>query len=80
MRARDVVGVAREAVAADLGLQARAAAHGVRLALEDEQPGALAEEEPLAVQVERLASLRRHRGEADEAAELELLEELGGAR
>jgi hypothetical protein len=61
-------------------LDGRAAANGVSFRLEDEQPRALAEEQPLAIEIERLALLRRHRGKAHEAAELQFLQELRGAR
>ncbi len=79
VRARDVVGVARQAVAADFRLGDGAAPDGVLLRLENDQPRPLAEDEPLAVQVERLAAIRRHGGEPHEAGELELLNEFGGA-
>ena len=79
MRARDVVRVARQPVAANLGVKAGAAPVRVGLALEDEEPRALAEQKALPVQVERLTPLGRHRREAHEAAELQLLQELRGA-
>ncbi len=73
---RDVEGVAGEAVAADLGEGRRAAAHRVGLGLEHHHPRALADEEPLAVEVEGLAALRREGAEAREAGVLDGLEHL----
>jgi len=79
VRARDVICVAREAVTADLRLRARPTTNRVRLGFEHQHPGALPENEPLAIQIEGLTSILRHGREAHEAAVLQLLNDLGGA-
>ena len=59
VEAHAVVGVARRAVAADLGEHPRAARARPLERLEDEHPGALAEDEPVAPRVEGAARRRR---------------------
>ena len=59
MRRGDVVGIAREAVADDLGIDLRATRLGVLVFLEHDDPGAFAHHEAVAVLVIRSARLGR---------------------
>src|ERR1019366_4303824 len=68
VEAHAVVRVAGRAVAADLGEHPRAARARALERLEDEHPGALAEDEPVPPRIERAARRRRgaHAGRGDE--------------
>ncbi|KAK4044941.1 hypothetical protein OUZ56_032347 [Daphnia magna] len=71
----DVVGVAGDADRTNFSDNIGISANGVGLALEHNDPGPFADDEPLAVLVEGLAAVGRHRRKADEAGVLELLED-----
>ena len=80
VRPRDVVRVAREAVASDFRFAFGAAGTGMRLALDNQQTCSFTEEESLPIQVEGLAPCRGHGREAHETAELQLLNDFGRPR
>ena len=63
-RRRDVIGIARHAIADDLGIDARAAPLGVLEILQHDDPGAFAHDEPVAILVVGARALRRRIVEA----------------